>query len=195
MTKHGSSQYLRQRTVRRTISAGAGFGSGLWMLAIIAMVVAILPTTAASSSSHGASQIVLSCSTPPPNSNNTNGCSSSELATTPPIIQGSTLYIVGGFWVWCQSPSAGTPYGPDCNGSMYIEEINLATGVGHYQATAVDGTSTATGPTGLQVTFTSSDGDMTCKLNVPTSSDHGGSLSGTCDGVPITFSNAVINVT
>ena len=187
MTKHGASQ---------------GFGSGLWMLAIVGMVVmvvmvmAVLPVTAApSNSSNGASQIVLSCSTPPPTSHNTNGCSSSELATTPPIIQGTTLYIVGGFWVWCQSPSAGTPYGPDCNGSMYIEEINLVTGVGHYQATAVDGTSSATGPTGLQVTFTSSDGDMTCKLNVPTSSEHGGALSGFCNGVPIVFSNAVINVT
>ncbi len=185
---------LQQAKGLRCKSIGS-FGSGLLILCVVVLVVAALPTAAASSGpSNGASQIVLSCSTPPPHSQNTNGCSSSELVSSPPIIEGSTLYVVAGFWVWCQSPSGGTPYGPDCNGSMYIEEINLATGVGKYQATSVDGTSAATA-TGLQVTFTSSDGDMTCTLHVPSSSQHGGSLTGTCDGVPIIFSNAVINVT
>jgi len=191
MNQHASTQGkgLRWKSI-------AGFRSGLLVLAVILLVVAVLPTAAGSSgSSNGASQIVLSCTTPPPHSQNTNGCSSSELATTPPIIVGSTLYFIGGFWVWCQSPSGGTPYGPDCNGSMYIEEVNLATGVGHYQATSVNGASTATGPTGLQVTVTTSDGDMTCTLEVPTSTDHSATLQGTCDGVHIVFSNVLVNVT
>jgi hypothetical protein len=181
---------------RKSIGGGFGFVFGLLTLGAMVLILAALPTSAASSgSSNGASQIVLSCSTPPPHSQNTNGCSSSELAGTPPIIQGSTLYIIGGFWVWCQSPSTGTPYGPDCNGSMYIEEVNLATGTGHYQATSVNGSSAPSGPTGLQVNFTSSDGDMTCTLNVPTSTDHGATLKGSCDGVPIIFSNVLVNVT
>jgi hypothetical protein len=179
----------------KSFGRGLGFCFGLLTLGAVILVVAVLPTAAASGgSSNGASQIVLSCTTPGPHSRDTNGCSSSELVTTPPIINGSTLYFVGGFWVWCQSPSAGTPYGPDCNGAMYIAEINVATGAGPYEATSIDGTSTA-GPNGLQVTFTSSDGDMTCTLNVPSSSIHGGTLSGRCNGVPIVFSNAVINVT
>jgi hypothetical protein len=109
----------------------------------------------------------------------------------------TTLYIVAGFWVWCQSPDGGTPYGPDCAGSIYVEEVNLATNAGHYDATSVDGSSAATGSTGLHVTFTSSDGDMTCTLDVPTSPTHGGTntLAGTCNGVPIVFSNAVVQVT
>ena len=146
----------------------------------------------------GVSQIVLSCTTPPPHSQTTNGCRSTELAPppegTPPIIIGSKLLIVGGFWVWCQNPSGGTPYGPDCSGSVYVEEVDLLTGAGKYQATSVSGNSSQSGPTGLQVSFTSSDGDMACALDVPTSPTKGGTntLSGLCDGVPITFFNAVV---
>ena len=191
-------QSIQQVKGLRGKSMGWKFGFGFAVLAVGAMVLilGVLPTAAASGgSSNGASQITLSCTTPNPHSQTTNGCGSSELVTTPPIIVGSTLYFVGGFWVWCQSPSAGTPYGPDCNGAMYIEEVDLATGAGKYQATSVDGHSAATGPTGLQETFTSSDGDMTCTLDLPTSTDHGATLHGTCDGVPITFSNVLVNVT
>src|SRR5215471_1269014 len=117
----------------------------------------------------GASQIVLSCTTPPPQSSNSNGCSSSELVSTPPIINAGTLYIVAGFWVWCQSPNGGTPYGPDCNGSMYVAEVNLSTNTATYEATSASGSSSAGGNTGLEVTFTSKDGDVTCTLDVPTS--------------------------
>ena len=152
----------------------------------------------------GASQIVISCTTPPPTSSNSNGCSSSELVSTPPIISAGTLYFVAGFWVWCQSPTSGTPYAPDCNGSMYIAEVDLATGALKYEATSVGGSSSAGGNTGLQVTFSSSDGDMTCTLDVPTSptSGHTNQVGGTCgnpnnplSAAPIVFSHAVVNVT
>jgi hypothetical protein len=145
----------------------------------------------------GVSQIVLSCTTPPPESHTTQGCRTSELSSTPPRIIDNILYIVAGFWVWCQSPGDGTPYGPDCTGSVYVEEVNLVTGAGHYDATSVDGMSSATGPTGLQVTFTSSDGDTRCTLDVPASLTHGptNTLSGACDGVPIVFTNSVVQVT
>jgi|SRR5579863_2387495 len=163
-----------------------------WALALalpIAALVNVLVVAPAQAS--GASQIVLSCSTPPPHSHNTNGCSSSELVTTPPIIEGTTLYIIGGFWVWCQNPSANnTPYGPDCNGSTYIEEVNLATGVGKYQATSISGTASPGSP--LTVTFTTSDNDMSCTLDVIRGVT---TLGGFCEGVPITFSKAVVNVT
>src|SRR5713226_6322937 len=173
--------------------------SNIFRTAILASMIAgglfcVAPEVVA----QGVSQIVLSCTTPPPASHSPNGCRSSELAPppdgTPPIIIGSKLLIVGGFWVWCQSPNGGTPYGPDCSGSVYVEEVNLVSGTGVYQATAVSGTASLSGPTGLQVAFTSSDGDMSCVLNVPTSPTKGGTntLSGLCDGVPITFFNAVV---
>jgi hypothetical protein len=165
-------------------------GSIILMLLVSAMFA--VPTASAA-----ASQIVLSCTTPPPQSSSSNGCSSSELVSSPPIINNGTLYIVAGFWIWCQNPNTSTPYGPDCNGGMYVEEVNLATGVGHYDATSASGTSSAGGNTGLQVTFTSSDGDVTCTLDVPSSPTKGGTnqLGGTCNGVPITFSHAVAQVT
>jgi len=169
--------------------------------ALASMMATAMFWTAPRLAAQDVSQIVLSCTTPPPQSQSTNGCRSSELAPppdgTPPIIIGSKLLIVGGFWVWCQNPNGGTPYGPDCSGSVYVEEVNLVSGAGVYDATSISGTASSSGPTGLQVAFTSSDGDMSCILNVPTSPTRGGTntLSGLCDGVPIKFSNAVVQVT
>jgi hypothetical protein len=174
--------------------------AGFLVLSIILMMTAAAPLVSAQAS-QPVSQIVLACTTPPPQSHTANGCRSTELAAppdgTPPIIIGSKLLIVGGFWVWCQSPNGGTPYGPDCNGSVYVEEVNLSSGAGAYSATSVSGSASQSGPTGLQVSFTSSDGDMSCVLNVPTSPTNGGSntLSGLCDGVPIKFFNSVVQVT
>ena len=168
------------------------------------VVVCWLGSLATPAAFASASQIVIHCTTPPPHSVNTNGCSSSELVSTPPIINAGTLYFVAGFWVWCQSPTNGTPYGPDCNGSMYVAEVDLATGTVKYEATSISGSSSVVGSTGLQVTFTSSDGDMTCTLGVPTSPTAGSTnqLSGTCGDpsnpssvVPIVFSQAGANVT
>ncbi len=162
-------------------------------------LLAVLAVTSVPSASaaNGASQIVVSCTTPPPESNSAHFCGSSEFITTPPIVIGNTLYVVAGFWVWCQGPVGGTPYGPDCAGTVYVEEVNLSTGAGHYDATSIDGLSSSSGPTGLQLTFTSKDGDTTCTLDVPTSPSQGGTntLVGTCDGVPVVFSNAVVRVT
>jgi hypothetical protein len=168
---------------------------------LAAMIAAAIFWMAPKLAAQSVSQIVLSCTTPPPESQSSNGCRSSELAPppggTPPIIIGSKLLIVGGFWVWCQNPNGGTPYGPDCGGAVYVAEVNLVSGAAVYNTTSVSGTASASGPTGLQVTFTSSDGDMSCILNVPTSPTRGGTntLSGLCDGVPIKFSNAVVQVT
>jgi hypothetical protein len=167
------------------------------MLMIVTLTVWMAPSAAA----QGVSQITMSCSSPPPESHTTNGCRSTELAPppsgTPPITIGDKLLIVGGFWIWCQNPNGGTPYGPDCAGSVYVEEVNLVSGAGKYGATSITGSSSASGPTGLQVSFKSSDGDMACMLNVPANPTSGGSntLSGFCDGVPISFSNVVVNVT
>lgn len=139
----------------------------------------------------GVSQITLSCSSPPPESHDTNGCTSSG----PVFASGTgTLDFFGGFWIWCQSPTQGTPYGPDCSGSTYIEEVNTATGSGTYQTTSISGMSSTAGPTGLQVTFTTSDSDMTCTLDVPTSPTHGASntVAATCDRQGITFGNVVV---
>ena|SRR6266851_7921848 len=163
----------------------------------IATVTLMLSLGVACLHAQSASQIVLSCTTPGPTSKDTNGCISSEGSGTPPIIVGGKLLFVGGFWVWCQSPSGGgTPYGPDCNGAMYVAEVNLSTNVVVYQTTSVSGTATLAGGA-LLVTFTSSDGDMKCVLTVPTSPTRGGTntLSGSCDGVPIVFSQAVVQVT
>ena len=169
----------------------------LWGCKDMPTDVSILRASVRASVTGGVSQIVLTCTTPPPASHSSQGCRSSELSSTPPIIIDNTLYIVAGFWVWCQSPGGGTPYGPDCNGAVYVGEVNLVTGAAHYDATAVDGMSSATGPTGLQVTFTSSDGDTKCTLNVPASPTQGptNTLSGACDGVPIAFTNSAVQVT
>jgi hypothetical protein len=144
-----------------------------------------------------ASQIVVSCTTPGPNSKTPNGCRSSELVTTPPIIVNTTLYFVGGFWVWCQNPTTGTPYGPDCNGAMYIAEVNLTTQASVYETKSISGNSSGGGANPLQITVKTSDGDMTCTLTVPTSPTSGptNTVTGSCDGVPIAFSNAVVQVT
>jgi hypothetical protein len=161
----------------------------------ILAVLGLLPVVPAQAT--GVSQIVLSCTTPAPESQTTNGCRSSELVTSPPIIVSGTLYIIGGFWIWCQNPNGGTPYGPDCSGSMYIAEINLGTGAVVYETTSIAGGAAAAGPTGLQVSFTSSDGDMSCTLNVPSSPTGGGTntLGGLCDGFPISFTKSVVQVT
>ena len=149
----------------------------------------------------GVSQIVLSCSAPNPVASDPNGCRNSELAGppdgTPPIIVGTTLFIFGGFWVWCQSPNGGTPYGPDCNGAVYVEEVDLVSKAANYEPTSISGNSSSGGPTGLQVEFKSSDGDLSCTLGVPTSPTTGmtNTLSGFCDGVPISFRHVVVQVT
>ncbi len=163
-------------------------------IAPILAVITLLAIPAANAT--GASQIVLSCTVPDPHSQSPNGCRSSEGATTPPIIVAGTAYFIGGFWIWCQNPNGGTPYGPDCSGAVYIFELNLATQAGVYETTSISGHATACGPTGLQVTFASSDSDTSCTLNVPASPSSGGtnSLSGFCDRVPITFSNSVVQV-
>jgi len=51
---------------------------------------------------------------------------------------------------------------------MYVAEVNLATGTSKYEATSISGGSSAGGNTGLQVTFTAKDGEVTCTLDVPT---------------------------
>jgi len=87
---------------------------------------------------------------------------------------------------------------------MYIAEVDLATGTAKYEATSIKGGSSAEGNTGLQVTFTTSDGDVTCTLDVPASPTSGGTneLGGSCGNpnnplstVPIVFSHAVVHVT
>ncbi len=172
-----------------SLKALRNLGAALPVVALLSGFATAMPAHAAS-----ASQITLSCSSPPPQSHNTNGCTSSN-----PVFAESTgtLDFIGGFWIWCQNANSGTPYGPDCKGSTYIEEVNTNAGTGVYQNTPIDGGSQATGPTGLQVSFTTSDGDMTCTLDVPTSPTSGSSntVSGTCDGQDITFGNVVVNVT
>lgn len=195
MTNHKLASQYSANSLRSAVEAGAIVGCKLVNIIPAALIFALLATPRASAA--GVSQIVLSCTTPPPQSSNSNGCSSSERVTTPPIINGGTLEIVAGFWVWCQSPKGGTPYGPDCAGSMYVEKVNLATGAGDYDATSISGTSSATGPTGLQVTFTSSDSEVTCTIDMPSTPTKGptNQLGATCNGIPITFSHAVTQVT
>lgn len=162
-------------------------------LVVVAVVALLSAFAAASAPAAGVSQITLSCSSPPPQSHDTNGCTSSN-----PIFASrtGTLDFVGGFWIWCQSPTQGTPYGPDCSGSAYLEEVNTATGTGVYQNTPIHGGSSTGGATGVQVSFTTSDGDMSCVLDVPTSPTSGPSntMNGTCDGQHITFGNVVVGV-
>jgi hypothetical protein len=169
-------------------------------LAVIPMLAFLALLVVPASYAAGQSQIVLSCTTAAPHAGThpAHPCVSSELATSPPICSpdptcaSGTLYFIGGFWIWCQNPNGGTPYGPDCKGSVYIEEIDLSTGAGKYEATSISGGATP----GIWVTFTSSDGDMSCTLLVTSGSS---TLSGNCDAgagpIPITFTNANVHVT
>jgi hypothetical protein len=158
-------------------------------LALIPFVV-VLGILLASHSAIAASptQLIMSCTIPAPGSNSPNGCSSTEGVTTPNIVVGDTIYIIGGFWVWCQV-SGQDAYGLQCAGSMYIFEANTITHAGSYEATSISGQATASSPP--TVSFTTSDNDMTCVLKVISQS----TLSGTCDGYPITFSNVIITTT
>jgi hypothetical protein len=161
-------------------------GAALPIFAVLNLLAAV-PAHAAGGS-QGVSQITLSCTTPPPDagSHPKNQCSSSQSA---PIFSDGTADFIGGFWIWCQNPSGtGTPYGPDCSGSMYIEEISQTSAV--YESTSVSGG--ATDLSGIQVTATTSDGDVTCTFDVTPGSS---TLDATCNGTPITFSNATVNVT
>jgi hypothetical protein len=163
--------------------------------ALIAMVIAAgIAWTTPAIAAQGVSQIVLSCTTPNPHSKSTNGCSSDQVAPIPSATSNEGLFV-GGFWVWCQGPvGPSTPYGPDCNGAVYVAEIS-ASGV-TYEATSIDGHSSPLSATENQVQFTSSDGDVTCTLDVPAAVTHGSTtLTGNCNGVPITFSNANVQVT
>jgi hypothetical protein len=130
-------------------------------------------------------QIILSCSIPVPFSHVPSDHCSSSIPSG--VIVGSTDYVIGGFWIWCQVGGSGNSYGPDCSGSMYIEEVNLNTGVGVYDVTSISG-NTLNYP---QITFNTSDNDMTCTLTITGSS----TLSGTCDGTSITFHNVIVQVT
>ncbi|MEM3638060.1 MAG: hypothetical protein QXX17_06120 [Conexivisphaerales archaeon] len=122
-----------------------------------------------------------------------NGCTSTELeGSSPPITKGNTLYLVAGFWIWCQSSTgSGNTYGPDFAGSIYVAEVNLLTNTEVYDTTPISGSTTPTAQ-GTQVNFISSDKDMLCSLVVTP----GSSLSpGTCDGLPITFDGVIVRVT
>jgi hypothetical protein len=149
------------------------------VLLVLSVLIAAPLASAASQT-----QIILSCSIPPPFSHvPPNHCSSTPEGVT----SGTIDYEIGGFWIWCQVGS-GNSYGPDCSGSMYIEEVNMITGTAVYDTTSIRG-STSSFP---QITFTTSDNDMTCTLTVVPGSS---TLSGTCDGTPITFSNVIVRVT
>jgi hypothetical protein len=176
------------------------FGGGVVMrkaivsVLVAAAIAASMVWLTTKVEAQGVSQIVLSCTTPNPDSVSTNGCSSSQEAPIPSANSPEGLFV-GGFWVWCQSPvGPSTPYGPDCAGSVYVAEISASGET--YEATAVDGHSSPLNAKENQVEFTSTDGDVSCTLDVPNSVTHGGTtLSGTCNGVPITFSNANVQVT
>lgn len=162
-------------------------------LAAVSMAI-VLSWLAPTITAQSVSQIVLSCTTPAPNSKTTNGCHSDQSAPIPSANAAEGLFV-GGFWVWCQSPvGPSTPYGLDCNGSVYLAEISA--GGETYEATSIHGYSAPLSGTQSQVEFTSSDGDVSCTLDVPASVTHGSTtLSGTCNGVPISFSNANVQVT
>lgn len=165
-------------------------GSALIALAVGVVLVWTAPKVVA----QGVSQIVLSCTTPNPNSKSTNGCSSNQQAPIQSANSPEGLFV-GGFWVWCQSASgASTPYGADCNGAVYVAEIS-AGGV-TYESRSIDGQSSRLSASENQVEFTSSDGDVSCTLNVPAAATHGGTtVSGACNGVSITFDNVNLQVT
>jgi hypothetical protein len=122
------------------------------------------------------SQIVLSCSSAPPEAygHPAHPCAFDNIAFP---------YVVAGFWIWCQSPQSGTPYGPDCTGSVYY--ANVLTGV--YTSRSISGDASGY-PT---ITFTSSNGVISCSLTITSPS----TLSGTCNGDSINFYNVLIRVT
>ncbi|HZW85810.1 MAG TPA: hypothetical protein VFE91_07925 [Nitrososphaerales archaeon] len=145
--------------------------------AVILMLAFLIFTFSSTTYAAKQSQVALSCSTPPPQAGThpANACAFSNIVFP---------FVVGGFWIWCQNPTTGgTPYGPDCSGSLYY--ANVFTGA--YVARSITGTSSGF-PT---ISFTSSDGVISCSLTISGSS----TLTGTCNGTPITFSNVNIQVT
>ena len=167
------------------------FAAGPVALVIAAAMIWAAPQLSA----QRASQITMSCTTPNPHSGDPNGCRSSQSV---PFFSpdGTKALFLGGFWVWCQNPNNKGPYA-DCNGAVYVEEIDLATGAAKYDVTSISGDSSVGGPTGLQATIESKDGDTTCVFDVPASPTSGPSntVNGTCNGVPITLMAVVANVT
>ncbi len=104
------------------------FVCGLAVMMMLALAVVVAPRAQAGGSA-ASSQIALSCQgapTPPSNAH--------ECVGTPGFSN------IGGFWVWCETPSASNGYKGECNGAIYQEEATA--GVFAYQVSSMTGEAT-----------------------------------------------------
>ncbi len=113
---------------------------GLAVMMMLALAVVVAPRAQASGST-ASSQIALSCQgapTPPSNAN--------ECVGTPAFCPtGATCFSnIGGFWVWCETPTASNGYKGECNGAIYQEEVTA--GVFAYQVSSMTGEATGSAP-------------------------------------------------
>ncbi len=155
---------------------------------MLALAVVVAPRASASS---GASQIALSCQGPGSFSASTNANTCAGVTSCPSSLTtlGAVFCIsnIGGFWIWCETPSASNHYKGECNGALYQAEFT--SGVFSYQVTSVKGDAT-----GLSVPFmvaVGPSGSTECTFTVspPLPSGQSNTIPAVCIGA-LTFTSA-----
>jgi hypothetical protein len=91
----------------------------------------------------GAGQIAVSCQGGPTSTAKA-GCIGIPSTACSTLIPGAAACFtnIGGFWFWCQTPTASNGYKGECNGAIY--QFELTSGVGAYQINSVTGDATGT---------------------------------------------------
>ncbi len=167
------------------------FVCGLALMMMLSLAIVVAPRASASS---GASQIALSCQGPGSFSASTNANTCAGVTSCPSTLTTAVVCIsnIGGFWIWCETPSASNHYMGECNGALY--QVEFTSGVFSYQIKSVTGDATglsapfmvAVGPSGsTECTFT-----VTAPLLPGQSSSVPASCTGTVSFPPLTTTGA-----
>ncbi len=148
------------------------FACGLALMMMLALAVVVAPRAQASGST-ASSQIALSCQGAPTPPSNANECVGTPSAASCGSISGAAFCFsnIGGFWVWCETPSASNGYKGECNGAIYQEE--LTAGVFAYQVASMTGDATPGSNGAIKVTVGTSTVAGECVFTVSPSLTRG----------------------
>ncbi len=113
---------------------------GLALMVTLAIAAVVAPGVRAGGST-ASSQIALSCQGAPTPPSNANECVGTPTSCPRGDVCSSNI---GGFWVWCETPTASNGYKGECNGAIYQEEATA--GVFAYQVSSMTGEATGSSP-------------------------------------------------
>ncbi len=114
------------------------------VLVIMAAIAVVGVGPARAGGGTGASQIAVSCQAPPPTGKDPTPCVGVPSTACSTLISGAAFCFsnIGGFWFWCETPSASNGYKGECHGAIY--QFELTSGVGAYKVNSVTGDATGT---------------------------------------------------